>query len=309
MKQIQKLDALIKRILKEEMASIKEESKINYKKISDEEAVKILNNDKYDIETTVDYDYEYREPATDILMSGDIKANSFDNIGVKEITLSVYKPGATDPFFLIRNVGNRSWTVGMFDLGKVKEANKKFITPDGRTLTAAQKAEMAASRPGDTVTVTKAGEKVVQENEEAMDQQPTGTDIAGQVAEIVEKLKIMSESGKDPKKQRLAEKVMKYMESAKAALEALTGHESMLEEKDQATKEKAAQGHLKAIEKHLGKIVRDKDAVGKMMKKMPIEKVIAMKQQMQSKEKELDEERVAKAMLKYSLQEGWVKYK
>ena len=153
----------------------------------------------------------------------------------------------------------------------------------------------------------KENEEETQEPE--MDQQPTGTDIAGQVAEIAEKLKIMAEGGNDPKKQRLAEKVMKYMESAKAALEALTGHEAMLEEKDQAVKQKAAQGHLKAIEKHLGKIVRDKDAVGKMMKKMPIEKVIAMKQQMQSKEKELDEERVAKAMLKYSLQEGLVKKK
>jgi hypothetical protein len=164
-----------------------------------------------------------------------------------------------------------------------------------------------------TINALKKGGSATLENEEEkepeMDQQSTGTDIAGQVAEIVEKLKQMSEGGKDPKKQRLAEKVMKYMESAKAALEALTGHESMLEEKDQATKEKVAQGHLKAIEKHLGKIVRDKDAVGKMMKKMPIEKVIAMKQKMQSKEKELDEERVAKAMLKYSLQEGLVKKK
>jgi hypothetical protein len=79
----------------------------------------------------------------------------------------------------------------------------------------------------------------------------------------------------------------------------------MLEEKDQANKEKEAQGHLKAIEKHLGKIVKDKDAVGKMMKKMPIEKVIAMKQQMQNKE--LDEEKLAKVMLKHSLKEGWIK--
>jgi hypothetical protein len=152
------------------------------------------------------------------------------------------------------------------------------------------------------------------ENEEEMvqpdmEQQPTGTEIAGQVAEIVEKLKAMSEGSKDPKKQKLAAKAMKQMESAKAALEALTGHETMLEEKDQAAKEKDAQGHLKAIEKHLGKIVKDKDAVGKMMKKMPIEKVIAMKQQMQSKEKELDEEKLARVMLKHSLKEGWVKKK
>lgn len=152
-------------------------------------------------------------------------------------------------------------------------------------------------------SVTLENEKEMQEPE--MEQMPKASEIAGQVAEIMEKLKSMGE-GEDPKKAKHAAKVMKYMESAKAALEALTAHETMLEEKDQAAKEKDAQGHLKAIEKHLGKIVKDKDAVGKMMKKMPIEKVIAMKQQLQSKEKELDEEKLAKVMLNKSLKEGWV---
>ena len=155
-------------------------------------------------------------------------------------------------------------------------------------------------KPGDIGTLK---EKEMQEPD--MEQIPKASEIAGQVAEIMEKLKSMGE-GEDPKKAKHAAKVMKYMESAKAALEALTAHETMLEEKDQAAKEKDAQGHLKAIEKHLGKIVKDKDAVGKMMKKMPIEKVIAMKQQLQSKEKELDEEKLAKVMLNKSLKEGWV---
>jgi hypothetical protein len=207
------------------------------------------------------------------------------------------------------------------ELGSIKEedAEKEYVTQDGtgKTATSKQKQSIAKSRPGTTITYRKAGsattsttleEKEEEMQEPNMEQQPKGSEIAGQVAEIMEKLKAMT-SGDDKKKVSHASKVMKHMESAKAALEALAGHEAMLEEKEQAAKEKDAQGHLKAIEKHLGKIVKDKDAVGKMMKKMPIEKVIAMKQQMQSKEKELDEEKLAKIMLKHSLKEGWVKKK
>ena len=197
----------------------------------------------------------------------------------------------------------------------LEEEEKEYVTPDGTSASANadQIASATKARPGTIVKYRKAGVKPMKENEEEMqepdmEQKPKASEIAGQLAEIMEKLKSMAE-GEDPKKGKHAAKVMKYMESAKAALEALTAHETMLEEKDQAAKEKDAQGHLKAIEKHLGKIVKDKDAVGKMMKKMPIEKVIAMKQQMQSKEKELDEEKLARVMLKHSLKEGWVKKK
>lgn len=201
------------------------------------------------------------------------------------------------------------------------EEDKEYVTQDGtaNTATGPQKKSIGKAKAGETITYRKAGsattsttQGALEENEEdmqepqEMEQMPKASEIAGQVAEIMEKLKSMGE-GEDPKKAKHAAKVMKYMESAKAALEALTAHETMLEEKEQDAKEKDAQGHLKAIEKHLGKIVKDKDAVGKMMKKMPIEKVIAMKQQLQSKEKELDEEKLAKVMLTKSLKEGWVK--
>lgn len=196
---------------------------------------------------------------------------------------------------------------------ELDEKRISLITPKGDEtgLTPAQKDELKNTKPGDSVSYKKPGSTMQQENEKEMqepdmEQMPKASEIAGQVAEIMEKLKSMGE-GEDPKKAKHAAKVMKYMESAKAALEALTAHETMLEEKEQDAKEKDAQGHLKAIEKHLGKIVKDKDAVGKMMKKMPIEKVIAMKQQLQSKEKELDEEKLAKVMLTKSLKEGWVK--
>jgi hypothetical protein len=187
-----------------------------------------------------------------------------------------------------------------------KEANKKFITPDGRTLTAAQKAEMAKGNPGDTFTIAQAGK--VQENETqepVMEQEPTGTDIAGQVAEIVEKLKIMSEGSEDPKKQKHAAKVMKYMESAKAALEALTAHETMLEEKQREDEEKEGQKHVDKFKKHLTKLVKDPVAVEKIASKLDAKKIADLKKKMNRPE--LDEEKLARVMLSRSLKEGWVK--
>jgi len=199
---------------------------------------------------------------------------------------------------------------------ELDEKKLSFFTPDGtdKVLTTAQKDELKNAKAGDSVSFKKAGSTMEEEKSEEMEvadtevleNAPKASEIAGQVAEIMEKLKSMAE-GEDAKKGKHAAKVMKYMESAKAALEALTAHETMLEEKDQAAKEKDAQGHLKAIEKHLGKIVKDKDAVGKMMKKMPIEKVIAMKDKMA--DKPMDEEKLARVMLKHSLKEGWVKKK
>ena len=197
---------------------------------------------------------------------------------------------------------------------ELDEKKISLVTPDGtdKVLTTTQRDELKNAKSGDSISFKKAGSTMEEEKEpEEMqepdrEQKPKASEIAGQVAEIMEKLKSMAE-GEDAKKGKHAAKVMKYMESAKAALEALTAHETMLEEKEKAVKEKDAQGHLKAIEKHLGKIVKDKDAVSKMMKKMPIEKVMAMKDKMA--DKPMDEEKLARVMLKHSLKEGWVKKK
>jgi hypothetical protein len=314
MKQSQKLDALIKRILKEELGSIKEESKINYKKISDEEAVKILNNKNNHIETTIDYDRGYRDPADEILASSNIKADAFDNIGVKErghpfkeIRLSVYKPSATNPFFLIRNIGNSSWTMGEFDLGKTANEDKIYITQDGteKSATPDQRKDMRTRKAGETVTTKKAGLEENDTKEPDMEQQPTGTEIAGQVAEIVEKLKSMSEGGKDPKKQKLAVRAMKQMESAKAALEALTAHETMLEEKDQVEQEKKASKHRDRIEKIFKGIVKDENIVNRLKDKLSTKDIAALSKKLGEKGKELDEEKLARIVLNRSLKEGW----
>ena len=162
-----------------------------------------------------------------------------------------------------------------------------------------------------TVTIVTPGEvsSLKEKEEEMQDTQlesmPTGIEIAGQVAEIVDKLKTMSEGSDDPKKQKLAAKAMKQMESAKAALEALTAHETMLEEKKQQEEIKDAEKHVKGFKKHLTKLVKEPAAVEKIAAKLTPEKMADLKKKVKSGE--LDEEKLARVMLQHSLKEGWIK--
>ena len=144
--------------------------------------------------------------------------------------------------------------------------------------------------------------------EPEMEQKPKASEIAGQVAEIMEKLKSMAE-GEDPKKGKHAAKVMKYMESAKAALEALTAHETMLEEKDQAEQEKKAEKHKKGVEKIFKGIVKDENIVNRLKDKLSTDDIVSLTKKLKDKGKELDEEKLARIVLNRSLKEGWVKKK
>lgn len=305
MKQIQKLDALIKSVLKEEL-----DVAIHSNNRSQKGELDVTVPSKFafaiaDSSVTDDPSYvsfmKSKDGGETYNLKIPVKSDEFNELkkAMVKIKSRLKTPELKKAYDEVMAGIKKAGYEGVV----YKEANKKFITPDGKTLTAAQKAEMAASRPGDTVTVTKAGEKVVQENEEAMDQQPTGTDIAGQVAEIVEKLKIMSEGGNDPKKQRLAEKVMKYMESAKAALEALTGHESMLEEKDHKSKQDDATKQLRGVRKQIDKILKDKKMADRVMEKMSVQKMMELKSKAK---KDIDEAGLARVMVNNSLREAWL---
>ncbi len=191
------------------------------------------------------------------------------------------------------------------------ESKLKVYTPSGdeKGMTPDQKKDVKdASAKGKSVEFEKKGVSVTEESEENVEmaadevrEAPVASEIAGKVSEIIDSLKAVSEAAKDNKHKRHAEKAMKYMEAAKTALEGLTAHESMLEEKDKAAKEKDATKDIKGIEKALGKIVKDKDTVAKMMKKMPVEKVLAIKDKMEG---DIDETKVAKAMLNVALRES-----
>ena len=186
---------------------------------------------------------------------------------------------------------------------------KKFVTSDGtkKTLTPDQKKEMEKAKAGETIDISKVGgTQEGSEDEIASDstETPLSHDLAGKIAEVIDGLKAITESPKDKKHAKYAEKVMKHVGAAQAALEALTGHESILEEKDAAQAEKDAEGHLKGIRKHMSKVIKDKETLDRIMNKMPVGKAMELKKAAGG---ELDEEKVAKAMLKYVIKEGLVK--
>jgi hypothetical protein len=192
---------------------------------------------------------------------------------------------------------------------ELEEKKLSFFTPDGESdsLTSAQKAELKNTKSGDSVEYKKPGQAEAAEEmqePEQMEQKPKASEIAGQLAEIMEKLKSMAE-GEDPKKGKHAAKVMKYMESAKAALEALTAHETMLEEKDQAEQEKKAEKHKKNIEKIFKSIVKDENIVNRLKDKLTPKDIAALSKKLGEKGKELDEEKLARIVLDHSLKEGW----
>lgn len=187
-----------------------------------------------------------------------------------------------------------------------------LVTPDGtiNTATTDQKNQLKKAKPGQTVKTAKAGTGTVMESEEVpegkdapldVQEGPCGACIAGSLTELMDKLKALGEGAKDSKHQRLAEKTMKYLEAAKTALESVVAHEAMLEEKDHAEASKGAEKDLKGIRKHLSKLVKDPETLDRIMKKMPIEKALELKKKSKG---EMDEEKVAKAMLAAALREG-----
>jgi len=129
------------------------------------------------------------------------------------------------------------------------------------------------------------------------------TQIAGKVAEMIDSLKAVSEGSEDAKVQRLSGKASAQLEAAKSALEALTTHEVMLQEKEHDQFLKQANKKRKVIERYLSRKIKMPEVVQKIMKKLPEEKVAEMLKRAKG---ELDEEKVAGAMMKVALREGYI---
>lgn len=209
-----------------------------------------------------------------------------------------------------------------------------MITPDGteKTATTSQKAAALKAKPGERIDYRRPGQmeegdghepisvkaksKLPQPDGNAISEEekenpelhptPTSYDLMGKYKEIAEDLEAIKKNPKSPKHARHAENALRHMGRVKNALEALSDHERMMEEKEQQTKQKDAGKHLKAIEKHLGKVIKDPKMVQKMMKKVPIEKAIQLKDKMGG---QMDEEKIARALLKHSIKEGVIPVK
>ena len=192
---------------------------------------------------------------------------------------------------------------------QVDAGNKPNIVKRGQAKAQLDKiaSKQQGSMPSPIASENKEKEEEMQDTQ--LESMPTGTEIAGQVAEIVEKLKAMSEGSDDPKKRKLAEKIVKQMQSAKAALEALTAHEVMLEEKDQEKQTKAAEKHKKNIERIFKGIVKDENIVNRLTDRITIDDLVTIKKRLNTKGTDLDEDRFARIILDRSLKEGWVKKK
>ena len=215
---------------------------------------------------------------------------------------------------IIKEEMSRSKSEESSESSKMDE-DKVEYTPDGtpKTASSTQKQDAMKTKAGETVSYKKPGQMQEEdENTEGADEYTQDMDhvdkdgeqddlAARALAEAAGQMKGIVEAPKDAKHAKHAAKVLKHVEAANEALGHLRGHEKMILAKENDKDNKEGEKHLKAIEKHLGKVVKDKDAVGKMMKKMPIEKVIALKK---AKGGELDEEKVAKALLKHVIKEG-----
>lgn len=188
---------------------------------------------------------------------------------------------------------------------QVDSGNKPNIVRKGQAKSELDKLAQRQQGGAPSMSENEKEEEMKVADTEVLENELKASDIAGQVSEIVDKLKTMAEAKEDPKKQKLAAKAMKQMESAKAALEALTAHEMMLEEKAQAEEEKEAEKHVKGFKKHLTKLVKEPAAVEKIASKMDAKKMAELKKKIKSGE--LDEEKLARVMLQHSLKEGWIK--
>lgn len=166
-----------------------------------------------------------------------------------------------------------------------KNPNFRTLSPDTQT---------------DVRNKLRTGKSVTLEEER---ETPSATEIAGKIAEMMDSLKAVSEGTQDVKMKKIADKAAMQLEAAKATLEALTAHEVMLQEKEHEMFVKQAGKKRKTIERYLNKKVKMPEVVEKLMKKMPEEKIADM---LKKSNGELDEEKVAGAMMKVALKEGYI---
>jgi hypothetical protein len=206
---------------------------------------------------------------------------------------------------------------------KIISEEKKYFTPDGtvRTATSAQKQDMKRLRPGQTASIEKAGATVTEdqediENKDAVNmkqtkqedlssqtQSPKATDLIQELNSIIEQLSAIAESNLDEKYKKQTAKVSKYLETAKGYLDNIEEYQKVIDSKNVELDNKKASKTAKVLEKSLSKLIKDEAVVSKIMKKIPTNKIVELKT---AYKKDLDEQKLAKTLLKLSLKEGIV---
>lgn len=295
MAQIEKLDNLIKRIIKEELNSLKDKAEsLSEGTMNDPDYKYYIINTKT---KKIVSGWEYLDDAKEELKYNK-ENNPEANLKVAFKTKLYTTPGFAEK---LNPDDDSNWGPEISE-----EGDKMYVSSkDPKKAEKIKKATIAGVSVIEDDPTDPNSAKLKEMEDTQLESMPTGTEIAGQVAEIVDKLKTMSEGSGDPKTQKLAAKAMKQMESAKAALEALTAHETMLEQKKQQEEIKDAEKHVKGFKRHLTKLVKEPAAVKKIADKLTPEKMADLKKKVKSGE--LDEEKLARVMLQHSLKEGWIK--
>jgi hypothetical protein len=195
----------------------------------------------------------------------------------------------------------------------VKEATTTLITPDGKTLTQAQKDQLKTAKPGSAVVIKKAGE--VSENlsekkdeadvEERTIETPPEPKITASVelnkhitAAIDAAAKCLQENN-DKKYEKVLGKVVKSLTAAQASLADVEGREGEIAEQMNIEDERASAKYAKELRKALKTDFKDA-SIDKIIQKYNKVVKVASKERKPIKS-------VAEVITAHALKEGFCK--
>lgn len=202
----------------------------------------------------------------------------------------------------------------------VKEAITTIVTPDGKTLTSAQQAQVKTAKPGSTIVTKKAGE-ITEEAELDEKKDKPAEDVPPVEDKPIEDAPAPAEGGSlsvelnkhissaidaaakciqdsgDKKYEKVLGKVLKNLTAAQVALEDVQAHETKLAEEAAVAAEKTNASYTKDLRKILKKYFKNPEHIEQVVKKYG--KVIK-----QSTDKPV--EKIAEMITAHALREGLV---
>lgn len=195
---------------------------------------------------------------------------------------------------------------------KLEEVTTTVVTPDGKTLTAAQKDLLKTTKAGNNVVVKKAGE-ALEEAKDAKEDAPAedapvedqsvetapkslSAELNDHIAAAIDAAAKSIQDTEDSKYEKVLGKVVKNLTAAQASLEAVQAHETKLNEQIKKDKEKTAASYSKNLANMLKKYFKNPDHIKQILDKYS--KVIK-----QSTDKPAD--KLAEVIVKHALKEGF----
>ena len=310
------IKSLIEQVVVEEMARLKEAKpfQVNkkYNVFAIEKATnKIVNG--WDLDPKDKENIREYITKTSPYVKMDLKDLDYKPSDVSIVSIKTAKSKGLDPF---------SWDSWKKHTDEVKEATTTLVTPDGKTLTPAQQAQVKTAKPGTTIVTKKVGEisedaDITEKKEDKPTEDvPPVDDKAVEPASPVEAgkglsaelnnhissaidaaAKCIQDSG-DKKYEKVLGKVVKNLTAAQSALDDVQAHETKLAEEAAAEAEKTTASYTKDLRKVLNKNFKNPEHIEKLVSKYG--KVIK-----QSTGKPV--EKIAEMIAAHALKEGFIK--